>query len=798
MHKSTFFYLFLLLQAVFYGSYAQTGVIRGKVSDATSNEPLPFVSVGILSLGVGAVSNEEGNYEITGLAPGVYNLSAGYVGYKNKTIFEVEVSNARVTIVNISLEEDGRALEEVVVRASEDFYKPEESPLSLRTIGQNEIKRFPGGNRDISRVVGAFPGVAAGVAFRNDLVIRGGGPNENRFYLDGIEVPNINHFATQGASGGPVGLINVDLISEVEFYSGAFPANRGNALSSVLEFKQKEGRTDKAALNFIVSATDIGLTLDTPISEESSLILSVRRSYLQFLFKALGLPFLPTYNDYQFKYTYNFGKKSRLSIISLGALDDFGLNLDANETDEQRFLLNNLPVFEQWNYAIGAKYEYFRKDGFYTIVLSRNMLNNVNYKYPNNDESQPRILDYRSQEIENKLRIEDYRYTASRFKINYGINYEYARYFNRTQNTLIVPDGQIQNNFLSEFDMHKWGLFGQVSKSLLNERLSLSLGIRADANNFAPSMERLWEQFSPRLSASYSFNEYWSWNFNVGRFFQLPPYTVLGYRNPQGAFVNRDNAIRYIQSDHLVSGFEYRLPKLNSRITLEGFWKQYSQYPFLVGNQVSLANLGSDFGVIGNEEATSTSEGRSYGLELLYQQKLRAGFYGILAYTLVRSEFKDGQGQFRPSAWDNIHIVSLTGGRRWGKNWELGGRFLFSGGAPFTPFNITQTVTRQNWDINGRGIPDFSRLNEGRGQNFHQLDLRVDKRWFFPKWSLNLFLDVRNVYGFTVRQPDNIDVLRDANGQPLVNPDNPDLYQFRFLANEAGTTLPSIGIIVEL
>ena len=153
-----------------------------------------------------------------------------------------------------------------------------------------EIERLPGANRDVSKVIAALPGVAARATFRNDIIIRGGSPGENKFYLDGIEVPNINHFATQGSSGGPVGLLNVNFIREVEFYSGAFPANRANGLSSVLSFKQKDGNKDALITNFALGSSDAALTFDGPIGDKGDFIFSVRRSYLQFLFAALKLP----------------------------------------------------------------------------------------------------------------------------------------------------------------------------------------------------------------------------------------------------------------------------------------------------------------------------------------------------------------------------------------------------------------------------------------------------------------------------------------------------------------------------
>lgn len=193
------------------GIMAQTGVIQGKVVNAITNEPLPFATISIQGTTTGVSSTIDGLYKIENLAPGTYNLEATLVGFKKKTLFEVNVNNAKPAIVDIALEESATDLKAVEVTTS-PFNKTEESPVSLRNIGAAEIQRLPGANRDISKVIQSLPGVASTPAFRNDIIIRGGAPNENRFYLDGIEVPNINHFATQGSSGGPVGLINVNLI----------------------------------------------------------------------------------------------------------------------------------------------------------------------------------------------------------------------------------------------------------------------------------------------------------------------------------------------------------------------------------------------------------------------------------------------------------------------------------------------------------------------------------------------------------------------------------------------------------
>jgi hypothetical protein len=801
--KSIFLTLALCLSISF--CFAQAGEIRGKVTNKINGEPVSFANVLIQGAQSGSSCNEAGLYSIRGLQPGQYNVEASYVGFKTLVIFEVQVTNSRPAIVDFLLEEESQELQAVEISAANTFYKTDESPLSLRTIGTTEIKRTPGGNRDISKVVRSLPGVSSPPSFRNDIIIRGGAPSENTFYLDGIQIPVINHFQTQGSSGGPVGIINVDLLKEVSFYSGAFPANRGNTLSSVFDFQLKDGRDDKWTTNGIVGATDLGLTFEGPITENSTLVLSARRSYLKFLFSLFNLPFLPVYNDLQFKYKIDLDKKNKITLLGIGAIDDFELNKDAPskaeteaDREEAEYILNIIPVSSQWNYTTGLKYEHFRSNAITSVVLSTNHLNNESIKYFQNIDSDPTnlIQNYKSQEQEFKFRIEDYMVDENR-KINYGITVERSHYEVNDFTKIVTQQGAVTRNYASALDINKYGIFGQVSNSYLKEKLTLSVGFRMDGNGYSAEMSNVLKQFSPRFSASYKFTSSINGNFNTGIYYQLPAYTVLGFRDAAGTLVNKQNDINYIQSKHLVAGLEFNLPK-NSRITVEGFSKWYDKYPFLLEDSISLANLGADFGIIGNAPVSSTSRGRSYGLEFLLQQKLYNGFYGLLSYTWVRSEFKDKRGVLVPSSWDSQHLVSLTGGKRFNKNWELGLRWLFTGGAPYTPYNVMATLQKQNWDVRPFGIPDYDQLNTGRIKPFHQLDLRVDKKYFFPKWSLDVYFDIQNTYNFVVKFPDNIDVVKDSAGQPIEDPARPGYYQPKFIQNTYGNVLPTIGVIVEL
>ncbi len=793
------FFLFLFGGTV----QAQNGILKGTIIESASRLPLPFANVQLQGTQLGATSDINGEFILKNIDPNLYNIIVTCIGYKQQVIQEVIISGTKTTVLNIEMISSSVNLQELEIGVSR-FGKVEEAPLSKINIRAAEIMRNPGGNRDISKVIQSFPGVASSVSFRNDLIIRGGAPNENRFYLDGIEVPNINHFATQGSSGGPVGMINVNFINDVDFYSGAFPASRGNTLSSVLEFRQKNGNPDRLAGTLMVGSSDFGLTLDGPASEKGDFIFSLRRSYLQLLFSVLKLPFLPTYNDAQFKFNYRFDKNNTLTFIGLGAIDEFRLNKKANDgekdqevIDRNNYILGNLPVNKQWNYTVGLKYSHFSSQGLRQLILSRSTLNNTAQKFKDNDESDPskQLLDYQSREIENKLRMENF-VTKGVYKLSFGLQYEWVQYSNATFTRVYLPSGITTVDYSSSLQLHKGGGYFQVSRSVFKNRLSLSTGFRTDNNDYSKEMSNPIDQFSPRFSASYKIKESWYMNVNVGRYFQLPPFTSLGFRDSSGTLVNKKNKLKYITSDHLVAGLEY-LSGSNSKISLEGFYKMYRNYPLLIDEQISLANLGSDFGVIGDEAVSSTSKGRSYGLELLLQQSIKNGYYGIVAYTYVRSEFTNGGDKYVPSSWDNRHILSLTGGKQLKKNWEIGLKFRYFSGAPFTPFDRMASAQKDVWDITRSGVPDYSAINTQRLPASHQLDVRIDKKYFLRKTVLNIYLDIQNIYNNTTLLSPFLTVATDQNGVAIEDSGNSNSYLLKELKNESGTILPSIGVMFE-
>ena len=797
--KSSIKAIILLFSFISISNFAlsQNVKVYGTITNALNNDPIPFANIVIEGTMIGTTSDIDGNYEILNLQAGAYNFKCSYIGFNTDIQSEIKVSSNKNLRLDFFLSENSEVLSEVKVKGN-TFNKTKASPVSLRTINASEISKSPGGNRDISKVISNLPGVSSSSSFRNDIIIRGGAPSENRFFLDGIEIQTINHFSTQGSSGGPVGILNVNFIREVDLYTGAFPANRGNALSSVMELKQIEGNDEEISGSFTVGSSDAGLTLNTPISKKSTLLLSVRRSYLQFLFKALKLPFLPTYNDMQFKYTYKPNNKNQFNFLGIAAIDDFTLNPGINEGEkdsmqlaQNNYNLNNLVINNQWNYTAGGTWRHFFSNSNLFFVMSRSHLNNTALKYLDYaDVTSQKILDYKSEEIENKTRLE-YNFERNEYTINVGANLEDATYLNNTKQNFTVGDSIFTGVVNADLNFLKYGAFTQIGKTYFSNKLVASFGLRIDGNSFTESKNT--PNLSPRLSLAFNLNEKISLNSNIGRFYQLPTYTILGFED-DGKYLNKDAS--YISCDHLVVGIEYN-PSSYSKITLESFYKSYANYPFSVLDSISLANLGGDFGVIGNEDISSISKGNSYGVELLAQQKMSSSIYGILSVTYYRSRFEDKKGNLVASTWDNRFILNMTAGKKFKRNIELGLKYRYSGGAPYTPIDLINSSNKAIWDINQRGVLDYNLLNTKRLNGQHGLDIRVDKKWFFKSWSLNAYIDIENILNAKRQLPSEYGI--DPNLGPLVagTGETSDSYPLYEIINNSGTVLPSIGLLIE-
>ena len=766
--------------------------VKGTVIDKSSRQPLEFINVMIVGLNKGGVTNAEGKFSIGQVPPGIYRLQASAIGYKTVTTPEYMLST-RDLHIQIEMEENQTELEGVTVTAS-PFRRDIESPVSLRIIGLQEIEKSPGANRDISRIVQSYPGVAfSPIGYRNDLIVRGGSPSENRFYLDGVEIPNINHFSTQGASGGPVGILNADLIREVNFYTGAFPTDKGNALSSVLDFKLRDGDMERNSLKATLGASEVSLASNGHLGKKTSYLVSVRQSYLQFLFDMLGLPFLPTFTDAQFKLKTRFDARNELTVLGLGGIDKMKLNTKADDEDNE-YILSYLPKIQQETFTLGAVYRHYAGAHVQSVVASHSYLNNRNTKYQQNDESDPEhlMLRLRSTEQNTQLRLENSS-SFRNWKVTVGTSLDYSQYSNTTFQK-IYPDRAQTFDYHTYLGIMRWGLFGTVNYTSIDERFTASLGLRADANNYSAAMKDLSDQLSPRLSLSYQLTEHWSLSGNAGLYYQLPPYTALGFKNNNGLYANK-YALRYMQVSQGSVGLNWRKGD-TFEVSVEGFYKDYDKIPLSVADGIPLTCKGNDYGVIGNELLTSTAQGRSYGAELLLKWLVAKKLNLASSFTLFKSEYRtDKESEYIASAWDNRFIFNLRGTYNLPRHWSVGMKVSCIGGAPYTPYDADKSSLVTAWNAQGKPYYDYTRYNEERLPAFTQVDIRIDKTFYLKRCMLGFYIDLQNIAGSKLKQAD---VLMSTG--VINNPDAPiaeQRYVMKSLKQESGTLLPTLGITFE-
>ncbi len=733
------------------------------------------------------ISSENGYFIFENIIPNSYNIAASATGFQDLALFNVIIKSVGNVDLIFNLKSNSQQLKEVVV-AKNPFKRIKETPLSIQSLSAVEVATYPGGNNDIAKVVQSLPGVSGSIGgFRNDVIIRGGAPNENVYYLDGIEIPNINHFSTQGSAGGPVGMLNVSFIDGVTLSTSAFEAKYDNVLSGVLQFNQRKGNNKKFQGNIRVGASETALTVEGPLfkgtkeNSNTTYLLSVRRSYLQFLFGLIGLPIRPDYWDYQYKFNHKIDEFNEINFLGIGSLDDFSVKKPKDYTPQQQIVLEQVSIIKQWSNTGGITWKKRFKDGsgFMLNSISANVLNNNFKRYTDNENLTGLYFTNNARETEIKFRNEVTK-NINDWKIVAGFNITNSIYSNKTA---------VQTPFLNyetKLNFFKYGLFAQASKSFLDDRLDLSFGFRTDANTFTTQKNQLIETFSPRFSASYALTEEKDWRINaaIGKYSKIQPYTVLGYKDNFGEFANKD--ADYTNTIHYVLGVSKSINK-STQASIEGFYKKYNNYGISINDGVSLANKGGGFEVLGNEDIVTSGTGNTYGMEITFQQKLTKNFFGIFAYTLFKSEFSGLDNKFRPSVWDSRHLVSFTGGYKFKRNWEIGVRYRYAGKTPYVAVDQTQTLAQYP-----RIVLDYNQLGNENLAAFSQFDARIDKKWNFKKFALDVFIDVQNLLNQQIPQPPRFGLNRDETTGQLILPQS--LVEVK---PAKSATIPTIGIILD-
>lgn len=704
-----------------------TGSIYGRILELSTKQPIPFANIVVIGTNLGAASDENGYYKIDNLPVNSYQLRASVIGYNSFTKTDVVVQTGKPTEINFELVPQTIELENVFV-TSDYFRKDIIEVNSIRNFSYEEIRRSPGGFEDVIRALSVLPGVAQAENGRNDLIVRGGAPSENLYLINGIEVPNINHFGTQGASGGPLSYINLDFIRETSFSTGGFSALYGDRLSSVLNIELRDGREDKIGGKALVSATQFGLNLEGPITQNTNFIFSARRSYLDFIFKAADFSFVPEYYDVLFKLDFDPHSRDAFSFLFISAFDNVNY---FNDTEDDRYDNSRILGTDQIQYVAGFTYRHLFKDGFFNLSLSRNY---VDYDSQQNDSLLNPIFTNISKEEENSLRADLVFKLSKTSEINFGgtaklieADYDilFPTFVTSFGDTLPVTSLKTENNYT------KFGLYANYN-ILLFKRLNANLGLRSDL--FTALNKELY--FSPRLSLSYAVSDLTSINFSTGLYHQSPSYIWL-----EAFESNRD--LKMIQVAQFVLGFDHKVAA-DALVEFEAFYKDYNDYPTsTVRPYLVLANTGAgfsgsddNFSSFGLEPLVDVGFGKARGFELSVQKKLSdIPYYGILSFTYSQADYTSLDGVERPGSYDQNWLFNLSGGYKINEYWEVSSKFRYASGKPYTSFNSDGT----------QNVADY---NTRRLKSSHSLDVRIDKRWYFPGWTLITYLDIQNIYNY--------------------------------------------------
>lgn len=705
------------------------GIIEGRVVDKQSKQEIVGAKLQVLIAAspdklIGAVTDIDGGFQIKNVPVGTHRLKITATDYKTLIKTDVSVVVGQSSKFTVELKPDIARADEIVVTADALFSKSDDAKVSTNSLSQEEIRRAPGSVEDVSRMVQSLPGVAVASDTRNDLIVRGGSPAENFTMVDGIEVPNINHFGTQGTGGGPIGMINVDFLEDVTFSAGGFGTKYGDRLSSVMDVRYRDGDKNRFGGKFDLGIAGAGFILEGPIQQgKSSFIVSARKSYLDLILGATGLSAVPNYSNFNLKATYDISPSHRLALIGLGGVDDIYIKGDLSDDEASDDRIRN----NGWQAVLGLTHKWVIGNGTYL----QTSLSGDLYRFFTDSDSAGVRSTFRNSSYEGEVLLRSD--LSHRFSpvdaLEGGIT---ARSIQNNNEIFIAPrtdDFGVARpaiDYTLTANAVKVGAYAQYTRQLL-ERLSLTGGVRYDALSYlnTPGV------FSPRLSASYNVLRNLKVNAAYGTYHQAPPMVWL-------MFDERNRDLKQIQARHTVAGLEY-YPAEDIKVTVEVFDKQYQDYAASVENpQVSYANVGADFGTIGLERLTSASTGNARGVEFFIQKKFTSNFYGMLNYSYSQLRFSALDGVERAGTYDYRNVFTAIAGYKLTDNLELSGKYRYVGGRPYTPFDDAASGAAN------QGILDFTQVNAVRLPEYQRLDFRVDYKLNFGGWSMITFLDFQN------------------------------------------------------
>jgi hypothetical protein len=708
----------------------RTGSIVGQVTSLVTHQPISGAVIAVDGADASTVADEDGRFQIRALCDGTYRLLATHEGFLPKREGDVVVTAGRETPISVQLQDAPQRAENLEVSASY-FSQPEDVSTGVVGLNYEEVRRAPGALGDVGRLIQGMPGAIGPDDSRNDIVARGGSPSENLILVDNLEVPNLSHFSAQGGTGGPITMLNSELISNVNFMAGGFPAPYGERLSSVLEVSLREGSRQKLHSELDLGMAGAGLLAEGPLGRRGSWIVSGRHSYLDLIAGAFSLTAIPRYSNYQTKLVYDLSRRNQLSFVSLGGYDTITFDADMTKTDNaDTFRLEDVG----WRAMTGLNLRTMLGDaGVGTFSLGHW---ESSYKM----DAWDKLLG--GQLIERNRSRE--RETTAKYDLTYELgnwaNLRVGAYGKRLGAALDLaqPIG-VENPFSTDgvrinaltindsFVAWQGGGYAQLSPRL-GQWATFTLGGRYDYFDL-----RRASRWSPRAGLTLHVTPQIDLSGSVGRYYQMPALLAM---KATPANANLDP----IRSDHYVAGLAFR-PQPDLKITVEAYNKRYASYP--VSTQVpslSLADYGEQYDGALLLPLVSQGEGRASGVEFYVQKKLSGALWGQVSYAYSRTEQRALDRIWRPSTFDMPHVLSVIAGCKISKSLEVSSKFSYTSGRPDTPF-LAEESAAQN-----RLVFDMTQLKAERTPAYHRLDFRLDRRNSFRWGSLVWYVEADNVY----------------------------------------------------
>ncbi len=701
------------------------GSITGEVIDRDTKQEIVGAVIEILNTGILTATDIHGSFVIDGLDPRTYNLKISAPYYVTTYKTDILVTGKQSSKIVIELKLASYETEEVVVSSERYFDKPSDLVTSTNSLSAEEIRRAPGAAEDLNRMIQSLPGVTTATDSRNDLIVRGGSPVENLIIVEGIEVPNINHFGTQGASGGPIGMINVDFLNDVTFSAGGFPVKYGDRLSSIMDVKYRNGDKKEFNTKLDIGVAGAGLVLEGPIQKEkSSFLFSARRSYLDLILSSTGLTAVPNYSNFNLKATYELSSKHKLSIIGLAGIDK--INFKGFDNEDDPFIERT--KYSGWQIAAGLVHKWlvgdktFLQNSFSTNQFQRDISSDSLGRKTFNNESLDAEYIFRT-DLSHRLSNTDLLEVGTSIKY---IKNDNSIFISERINFYGIIRPELNVSTIAE--AYKFGSYIQYNKKLLSN-FDVTAGIRHDYFDFIEEKNT----FSPRFSIRIGVLENLNLNGSYGIYYQTPPLLwLISYEE--------NKKLKSMKNQQLILGLEY-FPAKDIKIAVEVFDKKYSNYPNSILNpQVTYSNAGAEYVTLGLEKLVSAANGKARGVELFIQKKLTNGIYGMLNYSYSNIRFKSLDGVERPSTFDYKNVLTAILGYKFMDNLEISFKYRFMGGRPYTPLN--EIKSSQLNQI----VYDFNQYNSIRHKNYQRLDLRVDYRTDLFGWNITTYIDFQNLF----------------------------------------------------